>query len=815
MKHIVETGRKERKSRRHGSGFLCMLMGLCLATASCSHQHETAKRQTGAEESTENAMYAGGGAQTSVPQASASEVSSEEAALHPVGSRNDDYFLPDAASYVYQESALRRLTAEELRLARNEIYARHGRMFTSADLSAYFQQKSWYKGSISAADFDETVLTEAERENIRLLQRLEGEQIPISAPQIAATDFPVIDGSTATLPISQALYQLCTGASAEEAARRIVHNKTSQSYHNLAIASEQEREERRSWAPRLVIAYEASDEVQAELKAEGEPLLIKPIGRDALVFLCNSQNPVRSLTEGQLADIYAGVLTNWKDVGGTSAPIEAFQRPEGSGSQTLMEKLVMRGRTMAAAPASYVLTEMGELLDKVAAYDNSGNALGYSVYYYARNMYQRPNLRFLSVNGVAPTSETIRDGSYPYGNAFYAAIRKDEPADSAARQLFDWLTTDEGQALINGLGYVGERDTARKLPDALKDAAAGTNAPQDSGTENKRRGDESGSSAEAKSDAAHQKDLPLAADEVLLADGGLLYGEEGLAVLDKEGTLVQFLPDLRLTEEAPSFMQHKREELLPLQNGAMSAGEPVYFFPYGLYSLAENRWVVAPVYDRIAPIEEGFACFCYDEEQEAEDASYDEALERYTILDRQGKQLYVGAKAKQRYQEATGSAPFYGESGKAALIEEHPEILQENNATEAQLFFDYPLAFGETFAYLEFPDRLVYYDLNGKHLFTYDKTKESTEAPVRRAYRVSQKTCALHIWQEDSEQLAIYQNGKLKKWLDSRTMDEGESLGSVIVGDDFYAVSSGNYIYLYTYQDALCMSFLSGWSRTD
>ncbi len=114
--------------------------------------------------------------------------------------------------------------------------------------------------------------------------------------------------------------------------------------------------------------------------------------------------------------------------------MEAAARPYGRfrglwtpGSQNLMEKLVMKGTAMAEAPQDFVVSEMGELIEKVSAYDNTGEALGYSVYYYAKNMYQKPELKFMAVDGVMPSSDTIRDGSYPYVSDFYAAVRKDEP----------------------------------------------------------------------------------------------------------------------------------------------------------------------------------------------------------------------------------------------------------------------------------------------------------------------------------------------------------------------------------------------------
>lgn len=57
------------------------------------------------------------------------------------------------------------MTADEIRIARNEIYARHGRRFQAEDLQSYFDFKSWYRGTIDSDSFDESILNEYEKTN--------------------------------------------------------------------------------------------------------------------------------------------------------------------------------------------------------------------------------------------------------------------------------------------------------------------------------------------------------------------------------------------------------------------------------------------------------------------------------------------------------------------------------------------------------------------------------------------------------------------------------------------------------------------------
>ena len=156
----------------------------------------------------------------------------------------------------------------------------------------------------------------------------------------------------------------------------------------------------------------------------------------------------------QLRDIYAGKITNWKAVGGQDLDIVAFQRGEDSGSQTLFKKLLIQGGELLTPPSELAPAEMGELVDSIADYNNSANAIGFSVYYYIDQMYSKPGLRLLTVDGVTPSNDTLADGSYPLCNDFYAVIHPDAAADSPERRLYDWLDTDAGQDCIKKSGYV-------------------------------------------------------------------------------------------------------------------------------------------------------------------------------------------------------------------------------------------------------------------------------------------------------------------------------------------------------------------------
>lgn len=84
-----------------------------------------------------------------------------------------EYLLPDSAVRYLTEDDLKGLTWEQCCLARNEIFARHGRIFVTPQIAAYFQGKDWYHGTVSAAAFDESVFNQFEKANISFISNYE------------------------------------------------------------------------------------------------------------------------------------------------------------------------------------------------------------------------------------------------------------------------------------------------------------------------------------------------------------------------------------------------------------------------------------------------------------------------------------------------------------------------------------------------------------------------------------------------------------------------------------------------------------------
>ncbi|MBR3383265.1 MAG: substrate-binding domain-containing protein [Clostridia bacterium] len=266
-------------------------------------------------------------------------------------------------------------------------------------------------------------------------------EAPAERPSCALAEYPKVDGSTANIPMALGLIKAVTGCTDDEAQASINFSTTDYSYEALAEGRCD-----------MLLVYEASRPTKEQYDPANN-MDMHPIGLDALVFITNTDNPVDSLTLDQIRGIFSGEITNWKDVGGLDAPINAFQRPELSGSQTLMLDLCMKEVPMAPVEQILVSNTMEDVINDIAAYDNSANAIGYSVYYYAKNMYTFPNLKFITVDGVTPTNETINSGEYPFINPFYAILPK-QNVDPMAASMVNWLESEEGQLFVSQCGYV-------------------------------------------------------------------------------------------------------------------------------------------------------------------------------------------------------------------------------------------------------------------------------------------------------------------------------------------------------------------------
>ena len=204
----------------------------------------------------------------------------------------------------------------------------------------------------------------------------------------------------------------------------------------------------------LVARKPSADELELA-KKNGVELDVEPFALDAFVFIKNHENPVTNLSTQQIRDIYSGQLKDWSAVGGPDKAINAYQRNRNSGSQELMETLVMKDLAMSTPEHGRARTLIHHGMGgPYIALTRDRRGLGYSVYYYEHFMAGSPNTRLMAVDGVVPSYETIRARRYPYVTQVYVVTRKGLEADSAPATFRTWLISTEGQAVVRESGYV-------------------------------------------------------------------------------------------------------------------------------------------------------------------------------------------------------------------------------------------------------------------------------------------------------------------------------------------------------------------------
>lgn len=289
----------------------------------------------------------------------------------------------------------------------------------------------------------DTISTEVDLEEYKpftsnkLAKLNETSTLQIKAP------LPVLDGATALYPIyaayAQAIYPEDVYSPYDS---KVICATTPYAYENLLNKTSD-----------IIFVGGPSEKQKQMFKDAKEEMVYTPIGKEGFVFFVNKDNPVTSLTTQQIKDIYSGKITNWKEVGGKDSEIRAFQRPEGSGSQSAMLRFM--GTTPLKEPIKEDVPEgMGGIISQTADYQNRENAIGYSFRFYASEMATNDKIKLLEIDGVAPTKENIQNGSYP-SSSFYAITLKSN-TNEKVKQILEWIVSEQGQEIVEKTGYVRE-----------------------------------------------------------------------------------------------------------------------------------------------------------------------------------------------------------------------------------------------------------------------------------------------------------------------------------------------------------------------
>lgn len=164
---------------------------------------------------------------------------------------------------------------------------------------------------------------------------------------------------------------------------------------------------------------------------------------DGIAIIVNPQNPVKDLSLEQIAKIYTGEITNWKDVGGNDAEIVLIGREAGSGTRDGFESIT---DTKDACQYRQELTSTGDVITTVS---QNPNAIGY-----ASLAAIKDSVKALTVNGVAPTEATVKDGTYLVQRPFVLVTKEGVALSETAQKFFDFATSADAASIISAAGAV-------------------------------------------------------------------------------------------------------------------------------------------------------------------------------------------------------------------------------------------------------------------------------------------------------------------------------------------------------------------------
>jgi len=185
----------------------------------------------------------------------------------------------------------------------------------------------------------------------------------------------------------------------------------------------------------------SSRSLKDDEKAEG--LKETVLAYDGIAIIVNPENPVNNLDLETIAKLYTGEITNWKDVGGNDAEVVLIGREAGSGTRDGFESI-----TGTADKCRYrqELTSTGDVITTVS---QNPNAIGY-----ASLASLKDSVKALTVGGVAPSEDTVKDGSYVVQRPFMLVTKDGAALSETAQKFFDYATSADAAGIIAKAGAV-------------------------------------------------------------------------------------------------------------------------------------------------------------------------------------------------------------------------------------------------------------------------------------------------------------------------------------------------------------------------
>ena len=185
----------------------------------------------------------------------------------------------------------------------------------------------------------------------------------------------------------------------------------------------------------------ASRNLKDEEKSSGLKQTV--LAYDGIAIIVHPDNPVSDLDVETIAKIYTGEITNWKDVGGKDAEIVVIGREAGSGTRDGFESIT---KTAEKCQYRQELTSTGDVITTVS---QNPDAIGY-----ASLASVKDTVKALTVDGIAATEETVKDGSYVVQRPFNLVTKDGAELSAAAQAFFDYMISADAADLITLAGAV-------------------------------------------------------------------------------------------------------------------------------------------------------------------------------------------------------------------------------------------------------------------------------------------------------------------------------------------------------------------------
>ena len=185
----------------------------------------------------------------------------------------------------------------------------------------------------------------------------------------------------------------------------------------------------------------SSRELKDEEKASG--LIGTVLAYDGIAIIVNPNNPINDLSLEDVAKIYKGEITNWSEIGGDDAEIVLIGREAGSGTRDGFESIT---DTEDACKYRQELTSTGDVITTVS---QNPSAIGY-----ASVASVKDTVKALTIDGVAATEESIKDGSYVVQRPFVLVTKSDVKLSKEAQKFFDYIISKEANDIVSAAGVV-------------------------------------------------------------------------------------------------------------------------------------------------------------------------------------------------------------------------------------------------------------------------------------------------------------------------------------------------------------------------